>query len=352
MLSIIIPVYNSERYLADCISSVLDQTYTDFELILVDDCSSDSSPAICDSFALKDSRVKVVHHTQNKGISDTRYDGYLLSKGEYISFVDNDDLLFRKAYELMMADIEGNDMSVVAAEVVDGDALGRRLSELENREVGPADLMSGLSAYELLKSGGCRFGDIGGPWGKVYTRELVDRTLALTLPYKESLPWSYFEDNLFIPICYPLAAKVVLHPFTGYLHRGGGLSCNNKPTPYLYGCIGAGNVVLGFYKEHSYARLYELYVGQHLVYLESIYYRIDRFEDDREKRERYIPMIEDAFVTYYADCMRTPSASASVKLSVFLFVRLRPLWRLLVGRLILSHKYPERIREGKKKTSL
>lgn len=339
MVSIIIPVYNSERYLADCISSVLAQTYTDFELILVDDCSSDSSGAICDDFARKDARVHVLHHDANKGISNTRYDGYLLSKGAYISFIDNDDLLSCRAYEVMMADIAGCDMSVVRAEVADGDDLAGRFSGFEGRSLGQPEHMSGLAAYELLKSGKCRYGDIGGPWGKVYTRELVDKALALTLPYKESLPWSYFEDNLFIPLCYPLASRVVLHPFVGYLHRSGGLSAKNKPTPYLYGCIGAGNVVLAVYKERSFDRLYDWYIGQHLVYLESIYYRIDRFEDDQKKRETYLPMIEDAFKNCYSDCMKSPFASLFVKLSVILFVRVRPLWKLSVGRLILSRKY-------------
>lgn len=341
MLSIIIPVYNSERYLSACIASVLSQSYRDFELILVDDCSTDSSPAVCESFAAQDSRVRVVRHDVNKGISNTRYDGFIISQGEYISFIDNDDILPNRAYEIMMADVGDADMSVVSAEVLNGDEVERRRAELNAASAGPlqSERMSGLSAYELLKSGNCAYGDIGGPWGKVYTRELVERTLALTLPYKESLPWSYFEDCLFIPICYPLAPQVVLHKFPGYLHRGGGLSCRNKPTPYLYGCIGAGTVVLDFYKERGYSRLYDLYIGQHLVYLQSIYYRIDRFEDDEDKREKYLSLIEEAFSRYCGDCLSSSSSSISEKLSAFLFARIRPLWGLLVGRMLLARKY-------------
>ena len=341
MLSIIIPVYNSEDFLSDCVSSVLAQTYRDFELILVDDCSTDSSLSVCESFASQDSRVRVIRHEVNKGISNTRYDGFLMAKGEYISFIDNDDLLPKRAYELMMADMGGADMSVVSAEVLNGEEVERRRAELDAAPPVPpkSEMMSGLSAYELLKSGSCAYGDIGGPWGKVYTRELVERTLALTLPYKESLPWSYFEDCLFIPVCYPLADRVVLHKFPGYLHRGGGLSCRNKPTPYLYGCIGAGSVVLDFYKERGYDRLYDLYIGQHLVYLQSIYYRIRLFEDDEGKKGAYLPMIEGAFSKYLGACLATPRSSASEKLSAFLFARLRPLWWILVGRLILARKY-------------
>ncbi|MCR5622874.1 MAG: glycosyltransferase [Treponema sp.] len=340
MLSIIIPVYNSEKYLSDCISSVLAQSYGDFELILVDDCSSDSSASICESFCKADARVKFIRHQQNRGISNTRYDGFMSSVGDCISFIDNDDLLVKDAYAVMMEGM-GDDcqMSIVAAEVVDGDAVATRFAQLDGCRCGQSESMSGLAAYELLKSGKCSYGDIGGPWGKVYRRELVERTLAYTLQYREELPWSFFEDNLFIPVCFPLAEKVVLHRFTGYLHRGGGLSCNNRPTPYLYGCIGAGNVVLEFYRERGYGRLYELYVGQHLVYLESIFYRIGRFETDGEKREHYMPMVEAAFTRYCGDCLASPAASMSVKLSVFLFAKCRPLWYLLVGKMVLAKKY-------------
>ena len=231
MLSIIIPVYNSEKYLADCISSVLAQRYRDFELILVDDCSGDSSVSICESFCRADPRVRCIHHQQNQGISNTRYDGFVQSRGDYISFIDNDDLVAQDAYAVMMEGMGDCEMSIVGAEVVEGDAVASRFAQLNGCRCGPSETMEGRAAYELLKSGRCSYGDIGGPWGKVYARSLVERTLAYTLQYRESLPWSFFEDNLFIPLCFPLAGSVVLHRYTGYLHRGGGLSSNKRPTP-------------------------------------------------------------------------------------------------------------------------
>ncbi|MBQ9538702.1 MAG: glycosyltransferase family 2 protein [Treponema sp.] len=339
MLSIIIPVYNSEKYLASCVSSVLGQDYRDFELILVDDCSIDSSLSICQSFAASDSRVRVFHHGQNMGISETRYDGFINSKGDYISFIDNDDLLVQGAYSLMMADIAGCDMSVVASMTLNDEDAESLLSNLAGKACEKSECMTGLASYELLKSGRCEYGDIGGPWGKVFSRPVVEKALAITLAWRERLPWSFFEDCLFIPVCYPLAQKVSLHKFTGYLHRGGGLSCRKKPTPYLYGCIGAGNVVLDFYKERSFDRLYDLYIGQHLVYLQSIFYRTDLFEDDGEKRSRYIGLIEEAFARYRKDCLGSACTSLSVKLTVLLFACCRPLWKLLVGRLLLARKY-------------
>lgn len=89
-ISIIIPVFNVEKYLEQCINSVLQQSYHNFEVILVDDGSTDSSGSMCDSFAQKDTRVKVIHKT-NGGLSDARNVGIKYVSGEYIMFLDSDD---------------------------------------------------------------------------------------------------------------------------------------------------------------------------------------------------------------------------------------------------------------------
>ena len=90
MLSIIVPVYNTENYLKKCIDSILAQTYTDFELILVDDGSNDQSSSICDGYASKDIRVRVIHKA-NGGVSSARNAGLDICQGEYVMFVDSDD---------------------------------------------------------------------------------------------------------------------------------------------------------------------------------------------------------------------------------------------------------------------
>ena len=93
-ISIIIPVYNAENYLRRCIDSVLSQSFTDFELILVDDGSKDKSPQICDEYASQDTRVRVIHKA-NGGVSAARNDGLDIAKGEYITFIDSDDWVER-----------------------------------------------------------------------------------------------------------------------------------------------------------------------------------------------------------------------------------------------------------------
>lgn len=89
-ISVIVPVYNVEQYLDRCIQSILAQSFTDFELILVDDGSPDNCPAMCDAWAEKDSRIKVIHK-ENGGLSDARNVGFAASCGEWITFIDSDD---------------------------------------------------------------------------------------------------------------------------------------------------------------------------------------------------------------------------------------------------------------------
>lgn len=89
-VSIIVPVYNSERFIKKCIDSVLNQTYKNIELILVDDCSPDNSPMLCDEYAKEDQRVRVIHQ-KNSGAGVARKTGLNESNGEYVMFVDSDD---------------------------------------------------------------------------------------------------------------------------------------------------------------------------------------------------------------------------------------------------------------------
>ena len=102
-LSVIVPVYNTEKYLRECIDSILAQTFTDFELILVDDGSTDGSGAICDEYADKDPRVQVIHQ-KNGGITVARKSGVRNATGEYVTFVDSDDWIDKNMYRIMLAD--------------------------------------------------------------------------------------------------------------------------------------------------------------------------------------------------------------------------------------------------------
>ena len=99
-ISVIVPVYNVEKYLLECVDSILAQTFTDFELILINDGSQDNSGAICDEYADKDSRIAVIHQ-ENQGQAAARNNAIVIAKGEWITFVDSDDLIHPQMLEIL-----------------------------------------------------------------------------------------------------------------------------------------------------------------------------------------------------------------------------------------------------------
>ena len=103
-LSVIVPVFNTEKYLRECIESILNQTFTDFELILVDDGSTDKSGVICDEYAQLDDRIRIIHQ-ENAGVTRARKRGVEIALGEYITFVDSDDWIDVDTYNNILSDM-------------------------------------------------------------------------------------------------------------------------------------------------------------------------------------------------------------------------------------------------------
>lgn len=112
LFSVIVPVYKVEKYLHQCVDSILEQTFRDFEVILIDDGSPDGSGAICDEYALKDSRVKVIHQ-ENGGCVKARRAGYHLCSGDYIVHVDSDDYIAPDMLELVAEQIQTHGVDAV-----------------------------------------------------------------------------------------------------------------------------------------------------------------------------------------------------------------------------------------------
>lgn len=111
-ISIIVPIYNSEKYLSICIDSIIKQTFSNFELILIDDGSYDGSSAICDYYEKKDKRIKVIHKI-NQGVSSARNDALAIAKGDYIGFVDSDDVVLPEMFETMYKEAIEDDVDIV-----------------------------------------------------------------------------------------------------------------------------------------------------------------------------------------------------------------------------------------------
>lgn len=113
-LSIIVPVYQVEEDIRQCITSVIDQDYQDWELILIDDCSPDGSGKICDEYAQIDKRIRVIHQKKNGGAAQARRTGIDAAKGEWIGFVDADDWIESNMFSVMIGKIKEHDVDIVA----------------------------------------------------------------------------------------------------------------------------------------------------------------------------------------------------------------------------------------------
>lgn len=116
LISVIVPVYKVEAYLDKCISSIVNQTYKNLEIILVDDGSPDNCPAMCDDWAEKDSRIRVIHK-ENGGLSDARNAGMAVATGELMGFVDSDDTIHPDMYRLLYESMVENDSDISACGV-------------------------------------------------------------------------------------------------------------------------------------------------------------------------------------------------------------------------------------------
>lgn len=117
LISVIVPIYNVEKYFDRCVDSIINQTYKNLEIILVDDGSPDNCPQMCDDYAKIDNRIKVVHK-ENGGLSDARNAGMKVATGEYVSFIDSDDYISLDFYKTLLQAIIDNDSDIVECGVV------------------------------------------------------------------------------------------------------------------------------------------------------------------------------------------------------------------------------------------
>lgn len=175
MISVIIPVYNTEKYLRRCIDSVLKSTCDDFEIILVNDGSTDKSPAICEEYARQDSRIKVIHQ-ENQGVSSARNTGLDHCKGQWIVFVDSDDFISRDFLSLIARetyqekDLLLFDFAKFIAGSASTDYPVRTLSFEENEM--PRLIRRILVPKPLYANGSA---DFRSPCARAYKKSIIDR---------------------------------------------------------------------------------------------------------------------------------------------------------------------------------
>ncbi len=166
-ISVIVPVYKVEKYLDKCVSSIVGQTYENLEIILVDDGSPDNCPQMCDVWAQKDERIKVIHKT-NGGLSDARNAGLNIATGDYIGFIDSDDWIEPDMYHILMKNALDYDADISRCGIfVDEEMTGGQDIHSEFQELKILDNTEYLKG--LVMGGYIR----GVVWNKIYKRETV-----------------------------------------------------------------------------------------------------------------------------------------------------------------------------------
>lgn len=170
MISIIIPIYNVEQYLDECVKSVVNQTYKDLEIILLDDGSPDSCPQKCDKWAETDSRIKVVHK-KNGGLSSARNAGLAVAQGEYFGFVDSDDYVDKSMYEDLMCVMKQNEQTMVVSSPIirntDGVFTPYKVGTYEYKD---GETMTFSEYMQLFLSGKMD----ATVWNKLYKRDFIE----------------------------------------------------------------------------------------------------------------------------------------------------------------------------------
>ena len=214
MISVIIPVYNSAAYLKRCIDSVLSQTYSDFELILVNDGSTDDSCKICDEYALKDNRIIVLHQV-NSGVSSARNKGLDYAHGEWISFVDSDDYVKPNYFQNMIDKTgENHDIIIGGFEKIDGAGNIIELLKWENAEYDSKDLYIILQKLKLY--------NYGYPFAKLFKNDIISTN---TVRFNTNI--KMFEDSIFL-MEYIYGRSVKLVDATDYVYCFVAQSLSNK----------------------------------------------------------------------------------------------------------------------------
>lgn len=206
LISVIIPVYNVQEYLSECLESVRKQTYENLEIFLVDDGSKDSSGAMCDQYALEDSRIKVIHK-ENGGLSSARNAALDVATGEYITFVDSDDYLADDYVEYLYDLLKSNnaDLSICHMTEFYDDEAKKKDSKQEESQISVMSSDQALKRFLLQKN------LFASAWCKLYKRELFAET-RYPIGY-------YYEDMAIIHKIFLDSDKIVWSNQKKYFYR-------------------------------------------------------------------------------------------------------------------------------------
>lgn len=236
LVSVIVPIYNVESYLERCVESILQQTYKHIEIILVDDGSPDRCGSMCEDYAQKDNRIKVLHK-KNGGLSDARNAGLEMAKGKYVLFVDSDDLIKKELVESCVQTAEKNSSDIVIFDF-------NRVEE--NEEIVTTMEIEKSGTYTLESEPRILFGSPSAV-NKLFRRDLFIKT-GIRFPVGK-----YYEDLGTIPKLLLLADKIdyIKKSYYDYMIRSGSIMTAAKFEKNYEDRTEMLNGILDFYKEKN-----------------------------------------------------------------------------------------------------
>ncbi len=283
-ISVIVPVYKVEKYLAACVESILSQTYGDFELILVDDGSPDRCGELCDAYAGEDPRVRVIHQ-ENRGLSGARNAGMDIARGEYITFVDSDDFILPQYLELLLEAAETVEADVsVCAPVEFTDAEEKIVAAPDARKAFSSFKFTGPEACVAIYNGSSRVPI--NAWGKLFRAALISGT---RFPLGR-----LHEDQAFIPpVCYR-AKTVAALDLSLYCYRVRDDSITRERfTLKRYDDLWAIDNCIAFFREKNEPEIVDAAEGKRkrLLATYAIYARRDGVEVPEEYRMGLLPAL-------------------------------------------------------------
>lgn len=219
LISVIIPVYNVEKYLRRCLDSVIAQTYQNLEIICVDDGSIDDSEKICDQYAVRDARIKVIHQ-ENQGLSAARNKGLDAAEGEYIAFVDSDDYILEDMYKKMLDKLLNYNVDLCVCQWQYEFSDGRQVVKKKNIDPTIYGRKASLEFARFLYRGNYENGVVVAAWNKLYRRALLD-----TIHFEGRI----HEDDAFNGRIMAKNLSVYVMEEQFYVYAQNGDSLTNKP---------------------------------------------------------------------------------------------------------------------------
>lgn len=302
-ISVIIPIYNTEKYLDACITSIVNQTYSALQIILVDDGSPDKCGIICDTWVKKDNRIQVIHQ-ENAGVSAARNAGLQIARGELISFVDSDDVLPLNAYEQLLSSWNEKDLTMGGMALMEEDGTSIPCEQIFPPDAFPIEDF----IKELFQEK--RFCYLGFLWDKLLKRAIIqDNNIRFDPAIKLNEDRLFLLEYLLHCSSMSFCNAVIYY----YRQRGAGVITSTRRNRTV--TDSEMTVIDSFHKMASIAKQYS----------EELYYIVARkaFESSLDLRSRVAP--EDKrknkqilhFMQEYAHiCMRTPDISMNERLKI------------------------------------